>query len=108
MGKPTDWAKLTIPALKEELKRRGLTVSGKKAELVARLTSLVANINAVDGTPASPTAAPETPAKSPPPNVKARGNVKRGAADVGAVEEGAGAAGVTSAKKARGASRRTL
>jgi SAP domain-containing ribonucleoprotein len=32
-----DWTKLTVFQLREELKRRGLPVSGRKAELVERL-----------------------------------------------------------------------
>lgn len=32
-----DWNKLTVPKLKEELKERGLPITGKKADLVARL-----------------------------------------------------------------------
>jgi hypothetical protein len=33
----TNWNKLTVPALKELLKERGLKVTGKKAELIERL-----------------------------------------------------------------------
>lgn len=32
-----DWSKLTVVQLKEHLKERGLPISGKKADLVARL-----------------------------------------------------------------------
>ena len=32
-----DWSKKLLPALKEELKKRGLAQTGNKAELVARL-----------------------------------------------------------------------
>ena len=34
----TDYSKFTVGQLKEELKKKGLDTSGKKAELVARLT----------------------------------------------------------------------
>lgn len=33
----TDWSSLTVVKLKEECKKRGLPVGGKKAELVERL-----------------------------------------------------------------------
>ena len=33
-----DWAKFTVGQLKDELKKKGLDTSGKKADLVARLT----------------------------------------------------------------------
>ena len=33
----TDWATLTVPELKDELRRKGLRVSGRKEELVERL-----------------------------------------------------------------------
>lgn len=32
-----DYSKLTVVVLKEELKKRGLAINGKKADLVARL-----------------------------------------------------------------------
>lgn len=32
-----DWSKLTVAKLKEVLKDRGLAITGKKADLVARL-----------------------------------------------------------------------
>lgn len=35
-----DWSKLTVVQLKEHLKERGLPLSGKKADLVARLQEL--------------------------------------------------------------------
>lgn len=34
-----DWNKLTIPQLKEQLKKRGLDQSGKKADLIGRLVA---------------------------------------------------------------------
>lgn len=37
MSEVTDWNKLTIPQLKEHLKKRGLDQSGKKADLIGRL-----------------------------------------------------------------------
>eukprot|EP00904_Undaria_pinnatifida_P003989 jgi/Undpi1/13591/HiC_scaffold_84.g14097.m1 len=37
VGEGREWASMTVVALKEELRKRGLKVSGRKAELVARL-----------------------------------------------------------------------
>ena len=37
MAETKDWAKLTIPLLKQELASRNLDVKGKKQDLVARL-----------------------------------------------------------------------
>lgn len=37
MSEATDWNKLTIPQLKEQLKKRGLDQTGKKADLISRL-----------------------------------------------------------------------
>merc|ERR1711957_499398 len=42
-----DLNKFKIPELKDFLKTRGLTVGGKKAELVARLEEDIANFNGV-------------------------------------------------------------
>ena len=36
-GQSPDWASMTVNGLKEELRKRGLKVSGRKAELVERL-----------------------------------------------------------------------
>lgn len=41
------YSSLTVPLLKEELKRRGLPVSGRKAELIARLSSAHASNEAM-------------------------------------------------------------
>ena len=47
----TDWNSFTIPKLKEELTTRGLRVSGKKSDLVARLDSHVEG-ETIDSAPA--------------------------------------------------------
>lgn len=39
MSEVTDWNKLTIPQLKEHLKKRGLDQAGKKADLISRLVA---------------------------------------------------------------------
>lgn len=39
MAEIIDWNKLTIPQLKEQLKKRGLDQSGKKADLIGRLVA---------------------------------------------------------------------
>lgn len=40
MSTPTNYAKMTVAQLKEELVQKGLDTSGKKAELIERLTSV--------------------------------------------------------------------
>ena len=37
MAEVTDWKKLTIPLLKQELANRSLDVKGRKSDLVSRL-----------------------------------------------------------------------
>ena len=44
----TDWESLTVAQLKEECKSRGLSVGGKKADLVARLEEHAIPIDVLD------------------------------------------------------------
>ena len=61
---PADIKKLKVPELKEQLSERGLSTTGKKDELVARLESAIADEAAASAEPAAAPAA-EPPAPEP-------------------------------------------
>ncbi|KAH7136476.1 hypothetical protein EDB81DRAFT_802280 [Dactylonectria macrodidyma] len=67
----TDWAKLRVVDLKEELKRRGLQPNGLKVELVARLTEAENKPAQDESAPPEEPVAKESPATEPLPDLEA-------------------------------------
>lgn len=65
----TNWAKLTLPLLKQECRQRGLKISGRKIDLISRLESFGNKSAQQKSTPQTKTAGTKQVIQAKPPKV---------------------------------------